>query len=467
MCPILGNALLPHPPIIVPEVGKENVLKAEQTIVGVETVAKKIVALEPETLIIITPHGPLFQDALILWEMPKLVGGLADFAAPEVKMSWENDLELVEKIVAEATQSSILAVKFSAQMAERYNISSSLDHACLVPLYYLQKSGFQGKIVIISMSLLPYAKLYAFGAALGRAVGEKKVVVLSSGDLSHRLSSEAPSGFHPQAHLLDEKIIQAVKEAKVEDLIYLDDKLIENGGECGLRSFIIGMGSLDGWEIKSEVKSYEAPFGVGYLTAFLQPTAANQQRIWAERFVQEREEKIKERRAKESQLVRLARETVEAYIKKADLSTIKQELSAELPKRAGVFVSLKKNGHLRGCIGTIAPTRSSLQEEVMANALSAALRDSRFSPLEEEELADIVYSIDILGEPEKIESIKQLDVKKYGLIVQKENKSGLLLPDLDGVETVEQQLEIAKQKAGLKAEEKDVELYRFTVERYS
>jgi AmmeMemoRadiSam system protein A len=136
-----------------------------------------------------------------------------------------------------------------------------------------------------------------------------------------------------------------------------------------------------------------------------------------------------------------------------------------MEERAGVFVSLKKHGQLRGCIGTIAPTCPSIADEIIQNAISAGTKDPRFSPVRESELDDIVYSVDVLGEPEPVDDVSQLDVIRYGVIVSSGYKRGLLLPNLEGVDTVEQQVEIARQKAGIGRNE-DYSLERFEVIRH-
>ncbi len=127
---------------------------------------------------------------------------------------------------------------------------------------------------------------------------------------------------------------------------------------------------------------------------------------------------------------------------------------------------MKINGKLRGCIGTISAIKDSMGEEIIDNAISAGTRDPRFSPVIEAELPYIIYSVDVLGKAEKIENENQLDVKKYGVIVSKGHKRGLLLPDLEGIDTIEEQLTIAKQKAGIDPDDKDVCLERFEVIRH-
>lgn len=163
-------------------------------------------------------------------------------------------------------------------------------------------------------------------------------------------------------------------------------------------------------------------------------------------------------------LVRLAKETVESYIKTGKVSPIK-ELTQEMREQAGVFVSIKKHGQLRGCIGTFEPTKANVAEEIVANAISSATRDPRFSPVTESELEDLEYSVDILTRPEPVTDISQLDPKKYGAIVECGFRRGLLLPDLEGVDTVEEQIAICRAKAGILPDE-PIKLYRFQVKRY-
>lgn len=164
--------------------------------------------------------------------------------------------------------------------------------------------------------------------------------------------------------------------------------------------------------------------------------------------------------------VELAKKAIEDYVKNKRILHCPKDLPPEMKIRAGVFVSLKKDGQLRGCIGTFQPCRENICEEIIRNAISAATEDPRFYPVTADELSRLTYSVDVLSEPEKIKDISELDPKKYGIIVVKGYRKGLLLPDLEGVETVEEQLRITKLKAGIDPDDEDVEIYRFTVVRY-
>ncbi len=169
---------------------------------------------------------------------------------------------------------------------------------------------------------------------------------------------------------------------------------------------------------------------------------------------------------KESIPVQLARQSIIYYLKNKKRLSLPDNLPPELTeKRAGVFVSLKKNGKLRGCIGTFLPTQDNIALEIIENAISAAVHDPRFSTVTLDEVEKLTISVDILSAPEEVKDISELDPKKYGIIVSHGYKKGLLLPDLEGVDTVEQQIDIARQKAGIYVNE-DFKIERFEVKRY-
>ena len=170
--------------------------------------------------------------------------------------------------------------------------------------------------------------------------------------------------------------------------------------------------------------------------------------------------------ANESAPVTLARQSLEHYLARRETLPPPAELSPEVAGKAGVFVSLKKHGELRGCIGTFAPTQPTIAAEIIQNAVSAGTQDPRFAPLEANELSELTISVDILSEPERVDGLAELDPKRYGVIVRYGRRSGLLLPDLEGVDRVEEQVAIAMQKAGISPQE-EIELYRFSVTRYT
>jgi len=166
-------------------------------------------------------------------------------------------------------------------------------------------------------------------------------------------------------------------------------------------------------------------------------------------------------------LVELARKTIESYVRKKHTIKPPEEPAPEMQERAGTFVSLHDSrGNLRGCIGTIEPQQPTVAQEVIQNAISAATRDPRFPPVQPEELESLDIKVDVLTEPEPIDSLDQLDPKRYGVIVESGWRRGLLLPDLEGVDTAEYQVDIAMRKAGISPGE-PMQMYRFEIKRYT
>ena len=225
-------------------------------------------------------------------------------------------------------------------------------------------------------------------------------------------------------------------------------------------------GALDGLEVEAKAYSHEDVTGVGYGICSFHPKGKSEDRRFLAKYRAEREEKLNARRAAEDPYVRLARETVETYVTERRTPEIPEGLPEEMEReRAGVFVSLHKDGALRGCIGTFLPTRENIAREIVSNAVSAATRDPRFDPVRPEELKWLEISVDVLSKPERISGTDQLDVKRYGVIVSSGGRRGLLLPDLDGVDTVEEQVDIARRKGGI-PEGAPLTLERFEVKRH-
>ena len=291
--------------------------------------------------------------------------------------------------------------------------------------------------------------------------------MIGSGDLSHKLLEEGPYGFAEEGPEYDERIMDVMGRAAFEELFDFDEVFCEKAAECGHRSFCIMAGALDGKHLETDRLSHEGTFGVGYGICTFRVTGEDTSRHCLEAWQERQNRLLEEKRQKEDVYVRLARATVCSWIRDKKMPDLRAELPDEmLQKQAGVFVSLHKDGRLRGCIGTIHPVHANIAEEIMENAVSASTKDPRFSPVREDELDALEISVDVLSEPEKIVSKDDLDVKKYGVIVSKGFRRGLLLPNLDGVDTVEEQLSIALRKAGMSANEKNYEMERFEVVRH-
>lgn len=465
---IVFGGVCPHPPIMVPEVGQGREQDISATREAMLQLAQRIKESGAEALVMITPHGPVFRDGIGMHISASLKGSLSRFGAPGVVFEVIVEKSLAREIKIRALDLNVPVVEVDEQASRRYDLDLSLDHGITVPLYFLRQGGVDLPVVVVAMGMLPPQRLYAFGAAVTEASRRLslRVAVLASGDLSHRLTPDAPAGFDEKGQVFDAALVKMMQGVDVPSIIGFDQDLVNRAGECGLRPIIMMLGSLDGFAVRAEVLSYEGPFGVGYMVAALEPTGPDTARNLLDDLVAGHRLKKERQRAGESYLVQLARASLEKHLQGEKNPIPPSEVPPEFSgRRAGVFVSLKKDGQLRGCIGSIIPQQENVIQEVITSAINAGSRDPRFYPVQFEELAELAITVDVLAEPEEVAGPEELDPHRYGVIVQSGNRSGVLLPNLEGVDTVEEQLAVVRQKAGLGPEE-PVQLYRFEVVRH-
>ena len=471
---ILAAFMVPHPPMIVPAVGRGSEKEIEETTNAYEEIAEQIAALRPETILITSPHSVLYADYFQISPGKGATGSFADFRAPEAAFSETYDTELVKMIENLAKKKNFPA----GTLGER---EKRLDHGTMVPLYFIRKKykekekenpDLSGsgpfRIVRIGLSGLPLCDHYKLGQIIAEAVEKtgRRAVYIASGDLSHKLKAAGPYGYAPEGPEYDRRIMEVCSRGAFGELFDFEESFCEKAAECGHRSFVIMAGTLDGYKVKARQYSHQDVTGVGYGICSFYPEEKAPERNFLDQYLSGMETELQEQKNRSDAFVQLARRSLESYVLYRKRIPVPKDVPEDLKKsRAGAFVSIHKYGKLRGCIGTILPTENCLAEEIIGNAISAAVRDPRFDPITPDELKWLEVSVDVLGEPENIDSPDQLDVKRYGVIVTGKGKRGLLLPDLPGVDTVEQQISIARQKAGIHPGEK-ISLQRFEVIRH-
>ncbi|MDR1218595.1 MAG: AmmeMemoRadiSam system protein A [Treponema sp.] len=448
--------LVPHPPLIVPGVGKGDEIPATRD--AYAQVAEEVRRENPETVVVISPHSVCYADYFHVSPGTSATGDFGAFRAPQIRFSVQYDDALADRIGAAAEKAGVHAGKLGERDAK-------LDHGVMVPLYFLNLPP-STRIIRVGLSGLPLIDHYRFGMCVREAADEmgRRVVLVASGDMSHKLKPDGPYGFAKEGPEHDAFVKERVEKSDFKSLMAVDPALCERAAECGFRSLVILAGFMDGLRTQARVLSYERPFGVGYLTAAFSGDGAASSLLPV--LLAERKARLARKRDTSDPYVRLAIDAIERFVKTGKIMAPPKETPAEmLEKRAGVFVSVKKDGALRGCIGTIAPVRKNIALEIIENGVSAVSRDPRFPPVEEEELEALTYSVDILSPPESIGDPGGLDVVKYGVIVSCGNRRGLLLPNLDGVDSVEEQIAIALRKGGIQPHE-PYALERFEVERH-
>ena len=348
--------------------------------------------------------------------------------------TWETPLGEVE--IDSELGKQILAA--SSHLQED-SVAHQYEHSLEVQLPFLQYFKPDIKIVPIVLSYSSGATYKEIGKGIAKAVKglNKEVVIIASTDMTHYEP-------HPSAQRKDTQAIEAILDLNEDELLKRVDEL--NISMCGyaptvsLISAVKELGATGAELVKYQTSgdtSGDYSSVVGYAGIIITGV---------------------------SLLVSLARKTVETYVTEGKTPQ-PEELTPEMKLKAGVFVSIHKFGALRGCIGTFEPQNENVAEEIIANAISSATRDPRFPPVAPNELKDLDYSVDVLTTPEPIDSKDQLDPKRYGVIVECGMRRGLLLPDLEGVDSVDYQIDVCRQKAGI-APDEPIKLYRFEVKRY-
>ena len=397
-----------HAPIVVPAVGGDNAARCRATTRAMREVAARAVASQPDRMVVISPHSPRRPNAWGAW-IGRHRGDLGEFGAPEVAVDLPD------------------APEVGAALGTAGISGKPLDHGAMVPLSFLWEAGWRGPTAILA---LPWGE--AGSAAVGQALAALggRTAVIASGDMSHRLKPGAPAGYHPQASAFDAGFVAALTAERWEDALAAAHRDI--AAEDVVDSTAVAMAAAGAPE-NAEVLSYEGPWGVGYTEAILLDP--------------------------EPPLYAVARAAIAAA-----LAGRPYPVPQGGPGPAGTFVTLYKDGALRGCLGHIEPQHPRLYAEVAEVAVSSATEDPRFSPVRAEDLPALTLEISVLEPPELISGPEALDPKVFGVIVSAGRRRGLLLPDIEGVDTVNHQLAITRRKAGIGPSE-PVSLERFRVRK--
>ena len=268
---IVFSGIAPHPPIMVPEVGGAACAEVRDSINAMAELTQRIIASGAETIVLVSPHAPLDARAFVAYYAPTLQGDFANFRAPEIRIEFPFDEGMLTAIATTAAKEDY---------AVQYLDNSPLDHGSAVPLYFLDRNGWRGRVVALGYSFLSNEDHLKFGSCIRSAadVVGRPVAFIASGDLSHRLKPEAPAGYNPAAHRFDDEVVNAIYDNSPERIIDIDQDLRRKAGECGYRSMLVALGVTYELPTACEVLNYEAPFGVGYLVAQLTNAASSKKR---------------------------------------------------------------------------------------------------------------------------------------------------------------------------------------------
>lgn len=463
---ILGRYFLPHPPAIIPEVGKENAADLNVTAESMNRIAKDIAEQNPDTIIVLSEHGPRFNDHYYMPSQRRVSGDFASFGNKRLILGFNNDLALAENISNKAKSNGISAGFVDDRTMKRNGIPYDLDHGITVPLYFISRYYTDCKILPISLAGLSGKEHYRFGMILRDAVKESgsNVVIIAGGNLSHRLSPKSPRGFSAEGELFDKTFRTLLLHEDIGGFLNFDSKLKEKAAQCGLDTMRLLLGTLDGFQYTANILSYEAPAGIGLLTAALYEGKAKESDFI--RYLAEAENLRAQERKNEADPVKLARFALTEAIKTGKEAEVPADTSDYLTEeQGGVFITLRNEEQVRGCFGTLRPTHPNLAMEIIFTTHGAATKDPFSAPINQRELNDIRITVDLIGTPVEIRDHSELDPAVYGILVESRGKSAVMLPNEIGIETVKDQIDAARAKAGIHPWHR-LKIKRFTTERY-
>jgi AmmeMemoRadiSam system protein A len=415
----VAGALVAHPPILLSDVGGAQSERLRATADAMRELDGMLSTVDATLAVVISPHSPSSMTSLPVRRAAHAAGDLSRFRAPQVRVEAQVDVALAAALVVDGQRAG-----FSLTWAEE----TELDHGVVVPLHSLRRTMANKRFIFLGVSGWPLHRFVAFGAWLQARLRDRSAILIASGDLSHRLTPDAPYGFRPEGPLFDRLVIDALRARAWEQIEALDPDLVEEAGECGLRPLAILLGAGRAANLQSQVLSYEGPFGVGYPVVVFTASAAPKVAL---------------------DIQMLGRHAIDTYLRTRRLIEPPEPIPTELQAPSAVFVTLRKDGELRGCVGSVRPTEATAAHELIRYAVASAVRDPRFDPVRLDEVAALTIKVQLLDVPEPVTDITQLDPHTYGVIVRRGDRQALLLPDIDGIDTPEQQVRAACEKAGI------------------
>jgi len=257
--PLVFAAITPHPPVLIPEIGKDNLKKIQKTKEAMEVLEKEFYASKPESILLISPHGQIFDDSFNINLSSDYKANFKDFGDFGLELNFKSDYMSIQEIRAADESNKDVPIVLSS--------SEEIDHGFSVPLYYLTQHLKNIPIIPITYSGLNYQKHFEFGKFLHRQLSKinKRFAIIASSDLSHKLTKDAPGGYSAKGKVFDKQILELVKNKDFDGILKIKPSLSKEAGECGLRSILVLSGILESLNVSPEVLSYEGPFGIGYM----------------------------------------------------------------------------------------------------------------------------------------------------------------------------------------------------------
>jgi MEMO1 family protein len=458
--------LMCHAPIVVPQIAGDRGPSCVRTTRAMEQTARALVEHEPQVVVLVSPHTPRDPRRWGICHEDNLRGSFARFGHRELALSVRGAPEAA-RTLSDCAEAQALGTHAVSGL--------ELDHGALVPLYFLHEAGYSGQVLLIALPFPGADSEVRFGAAIRAAAQRRgeRWAVLASGDMSHRLTPDAPAGYDPDGPEFDRRFVELLRRGDLKSAINLPSELVERAGEDVVQSTAVAAGAVAFASDGMHTLSYEGPFGVGYCEALLFSSRSQARAnvidlrspagTRASTTLRSPAEPRPSTNEPPAELLAIAHAAIDAQLRGASFEPPTLPAAWQAPR--AVFVTLRSpDGELRGCVGRTEPLARTLAAEVADCAIAAATRDHRMVPVAKSELSTLDIEVSVLSPPEPIEGPEQLDPQRYGVVVRHGSRRGVLLPAIETIDTVEQQLAIALRKAGVDPSA-DYRLERFTVDK--
>lgn len=420
--------LMCHAPIVIPEIAGDRADECATSTFAMREAARALVAHEVDVCVLVSPHAPRSRTRWGIGHGEQLGGSFARFGHAGLALTFRGAPHAATLLAHEAERRGLACLAAP---------TDDLDHGSLVPLYFLHEAGYRGRVLLIALPYPNTGSELTFGAAIRAAADEsgQRWAVLASGDMSHRLTRDAPAGYAPRARAFDDGFVARLRATDLHGAISLPADLIEVAAEDVVQSTSVAAGAIDFAMRNARVFAYEGPFGVGYCEALLYSAHGPERSAHADASPE----------TARKQVVDLAVQAIEARLRGESLDV--PTLPPPWDEPRAVFVTLRSpDGELRGCIGRTEPLAKSLAAEVIDCAAAAATRDHRVAPVAEAELASLQVEVSVLSPVVPVTRREDLDPARFGVVVRHGERRGVLLPGIEGIDSVDEQLRIALQK---------------------
>lgn len=441
--------VMPHPTMIIPELGDGEETKITATTSACEKVADEIGEIKPDTVIVITPHGPLFGNAVAFTNEEKIYGQIKKDDETKVFLNFDINTSLINNITTDLKKENINCVNINSKSCELYGIEYELDYGTIIPMYFIDKKLSDYKIIQITCGEFSKFELYKIGMIIKKAVeeSESKAVCIASGELSHRLTEDGPYGYTPEGKNFDVEIQSLLKNGDVLNIYNMDNMKIDAAGTCGMNPLYTMLGVMNGNEVKGNILSYEGPFGIGY--AVIDFSLSKTEINMYEQIINEKNKKFQNRLEDETIYAKLARESLTKFLMEGIKIEVPSYVTDEMiQNKAGVMISIMKDRKIVANSGYYLPRADNIAEEIINCAINLTSVNVNQTGFGIKDLEDIDIYVETITDVEKV-SIEELNPEEYGVYVRSGMKSGMFFPRIPGVETSEQQLNAALQQGNI------------------